>query len=160
LIVDVQSEVLSVHRDLVTFIESKKKIGKNMKLMLIFSFLFGSIFVIKEQPFTSSEKMSYREAVRLSKQNNKPIMLKLIAENCKYCVQMDKEVLQNREVKSFLSKNFITVTVNVDKEPIPLGIKRTVTPTFVFINHNEKIVSKLPGAWDKKDFMDLLNNRV
>jgi len=128
-----------------------------MKLILIFSFLFGSVFVLKEQAFIPSEKMTYTEALRLAKQNNKPIMLKLTAENCKYCVKMDKEVLENPEVKAFLSKHFITLTVNVDKEPIPLGIKRTITPTFIFIDQNEKILSKLPGSWNKKDFMDLLN---
>lgn len=131
-----------------------------MKLILIFSFLFGSVFVLKEQAFTSSEKMTYTEALRLAKQTNKPIMLKLTAENCKYCVKMDKEVLENLEVNAFLSKHFIALTVNVDKEPIPLGIKRTITPTFIFIDQNEKILSKLPGSWNKKDFMDLLNKAI
>lgn len=131
-----------------------------MKLILIFSFLFGSVFVLKEQAFTPSEKMTYTEALRLAKQTNKPIMLKLTAENCKYCVKMDKEVLENLEVNAFLSKHFIALTVNVDKEPIPLGIKRTITPTFIFIDQNEKILSKLPGSWNKKDFMDLLNKAI
>ncbi len=131
-----------------------------MKIILLFSFLFGSVFMIKEQAFIESEKTTYEQALELAKQNNKPIMLKLTADNCKYCTKMDKEVLADNEVKLFLDKNFITVNINVDKEELPLKLKRTITPTFIFVDRNENITSKLPGSWNKKDFMDLLNNRV
>jgi thioredoxin-related protein len=125
----------------------------------MFSVLFGSLFVIKEQAFDVEEKMTYEEALVLSKENNKVIMLKLTADTCKYCVKMDNEVLSNNEVEHLL-ENFITVTVNVDHEELPLGLERTVTPTFVFVNKNEEILSKLPGSWNKEDFMELLNNRI
>ncbi len=131
-----------------------------MKLILLFSFLFGSVFMIKEQAFTNTGKMTYEQAVSLAKQNNKSIMLKLTADNCKYCTKMDNDVLSDNEVKILLDQNFIMVTIDVDKEVIPLNIKRTITPTFIFVDKNEKITSKLPGSWDKKDFMDLLNNRI
>lgn len=131
-----------------------------MKIILLFSFLFGSVFMIKEQAFTDTEKMTYEQAVIISKQNNKPIMLKLTADDCKYCIKMDNEVLADSEVKLLINANFITVNINVDKESLPLDLKRTTTPTFIFVDKNEKITSKLPGSWDKKDFIDLLNNRI
>ena len=133
-----------------------------MKIILLFSFLFGSVFMIKEQAFenTTVEKMTYAQALSIAKQNNKSIMLKLTADNCKYCIKMDNEVLADVEVKELVNANFITVNINVDKEILPLNLKRTTTPTFIFIDKNERITSKLPGSWDKKDFMDLLNNRI
>jgi thioredoxin-related protein len=130
-----------------------------MKLFLIFSFLVGSLFVIKEQVFNVEEKMTYEKAMALSKENDKMIMLKLTADNCKYCVKMDNEVLAHDEVKALL-KNFIIVTLNVDHEELPLGLERTMTPTFVFVNQEEEVLSKLPGSWSKEDFMELLNNRI
>lgn len=133
-----------------------------MKIILLFSFLFGSVFIIKEQAFdnNSVQKMTYAQALSLSKQNNKPIMLKLTADNCKYCIKMDNEVLSDNEVKSLVDENFIMLSINVSKEVVPLNLKYSVTPTFVFIDKNEKIMSKLPGSWNKKDFIDLLNNRI
>jgi thioredoxin-related protein len=116
--------------------------------------------MIKEQAFTQTEKMTYEQALIISKQNNKPIMLKLTANNCKYCTKMDNEVLVDEEVKFLLEENFITVNINVDNETVPLNFKQDVTPTFIFIDKNEKITSKLPGSWDKKDFIDLLNSRI
>ena len=131
-----------------------------MKIILLFSFLFGSVFMIKEQAFTETKKMTYTKALSISKQNNKPIMLKLTADNCKYCTKMDNEVLSDTEVKQLIDANFITVNINVDDEALPLNLKRTTTPTFIFVDKNEQITSKLPGSWNKKDFMDLLNNRI
>ena len=132
-----------------------------MKLFLMLGFLLGIFLVIKEQTPTISEKsMSYEEALVLSKQNHKPIMLKLTANNCKYCVKMDREVLADTEVNALLLEHFIPVTIEVDKEPIPLGIEIKVTPTFIFVNEHEKILSTLSGAWSKTDFMDLLRNRI
>ena len=133
-----------------------------MKIILLFSFLFGSVFIIKEQAFdnNSVQKMTYAQALSLSKQNNKPIMLKLTADNCKYCIKMDNEVLSDNEVKHLVDENFIMLSINVSKEVVPLNLKYSVTPTFVFIDKNEKIISKLPGSWNKKDFIDLLNNRI
>lgn len=133
-----------------------------MKIILLFSFLFGSVFMIKEQAFENStvQKMTYEQALSISKQNNKSIMLKLTADDCKYCTKMDDEVLVDSEVKRLVDENFITVTINVNKEVLPLNLKWDVTPTFIFVDKNEKITSKLPGSWNKKDFMDLLNNRI
>ncbi|CAA6813491.1 MAG: Unknown protein [uncultured Sulfurovum sp.] len=131
-----------------------------MKLIVIFIFLFVGILLIKEQTFKASDKMTYEQALVLSKEHNKSIMLKLTAENCKYCIKMDKEVLANPEVEQFLFKHFISVTINVDREVVPLGIEHNITPTFIFVNKDEEILSKLPGSWNKKDFMDLLNNRI
>ncbi len=131
-----------------------------MKIILLFSFLFGSVFMIKEQAFVHTEKLTYAEALSLAKQNNRPIMLKLTADNCKYCTKMDNEVLSDPSVEQLLSKNFITVNINVDRESLPLNLKRTITPTFIFVDKNEKITSKLPGSWNKKDFLDLLRNRI
>ena len=131
-----------------------------MKIILIFSFLFGSVFVIKDQAFSASDKMTYEKAVSLSNENNKLIMLKITANNCKYCRKMDNEVLSDLEVQKLLSQNFITLSINVDEEYLPLGLKRTITPTFIFIDKNQKIVSKLPGSWNKSDFLELLNARI
>jgi thioredoxin-related protein len=118
--------------------------------------------MIKEQAFekTAVEKMTYAQALTIAKQTNKQIMLKLTADNCKYCIKMDNEVLADTEVKELVDANFITVNINVDKETVPVNFKQDVTPTFVFVDKNEKIISKLPGSWNKKDFVDLLRNRI
>jgi len=128
-----------------------------MKFIWAFGMIFSSLFILNNEP---TKEMNYSQALELAKNNNKMIMLKLTADHCKYCVKMDKEVLADKEIKSVLFKNFITVNINVDKEVLPLGLNRTITPTFIFVDKEGKIVSKIPGSWNKKDFMELLSARI
>lgn len=130
-----------------------------MKFIWAVGMIFSSFFILNKDD-VNENKMTYSKAVEISKKNNKLIMIKLTADHCKYCIKMDKEVIVDKDVKKILSQNFITVNLNVDKEKIPLGIKRTITPTFIFVDKNQKIVSKIPGSWNKKDFIDLLQARI
>lgn len=130
-----------------------------MKIGFILSLIFGSFFVLSEQGNLATKNLTFEEALSVSKTNNKMLMIKLTADNCKYCIKMDKEVLVDKEVQTFLDENFISLTVNVDKETIPLGVKRTITPSFIFVNNKGKIISKVPGSWNKKDFLEILNSK-
>jgi len=100
----------------------------------------------------------YEKALQLAQKENKILMIKLTAEHCQYCKKMDREVFTKKEVISTLNKNFIAIEIDVDKDSIPLNIKRTMTPTFIFVNKNQKIISKIPGSWNKKDFLDILKS--
>jgi thioredoxin-related protein len=143
-----------------------------MKLLIGLGVLLSSWFVINHngetQKCTTTKMLnvnktpyvSYVRAVELAQKSEKMIMIKLTAEYCGYCKKMDKEVMDDKEVLSILEKNFITVEIDVDKEKIPLGIERTLTPTFIFVDKNEKVLSKIPGSWNKKDFLELLTSRV
>ena len=129
-----------------------------MKLILAVGLIFSLFFILNQDD--ENNNMTYSKAVEMAQNSNKMIMIKLTADHCKYCIKMDKEVMVDKDVKKILSQNFITVNLNVDKEKIPLGIKRTITPTFIFVDKNQKIVSKIPGSWNKKDFIDLLQARI
>ena len=130
-----------------------------MKFIWAFGMIFSSFFILNKDDVTQ-KKMTYSEAVKMAKNSNKLIMLKLTSDHCKYCIKMDSEVMVDQDVKELLTKHFITVNINVDKERIPLGIKRGITPTFIFIDKNQKVVSKIPGSWNKRDFVDLLQARI
>ncbi len=130
-----------------------------MKFIWAFGMIFSSFFILNKADGNQKD-ITYSKAIEMAQNSNKLIMIKLTADHCKYCIKMDKEVMEDKDVKKLLSKNFITVNVNVDKEKIPLGIKRTITPTFIFVDKNQKIVSKIPGSWNKRDFMDLLKARI
>jgi thiol:disulfide interchange protein DsbD len=130
-----------------------------MKLRVIITFLVMAVLFMVLCETVLKETVSYEKALELSKEDDKLIMLKLGADDCKYCVKMDEEVFASHEVKQLL-ENFRVVDVNVDREKVPLGLEVILTPTFVFVDKEEKILAKLPGSWTKQDFIDLLNNRI
>ena len=120
---------------------------------------FSMIFLSCESKLSSNKKDSlsrYEKALSLAQGNSKIMLLKLTSNNCHFCKKMEREVISDREVLSLLNKNFILINIDVKKEILPLNLKYKVTPTFFFIDKNEKVISKIQGAWNKKDFIELL----
>ena len=95
-------------------------------------------------------------AVKQARKEDKIIMIKATSKHCHYCKKMDREVLVEEEVVSAFQKDFIAVSVDVSKEPLPLGFKADMTPTFFFINKDKKMIKRIPGSWNKEDFLEIL----
>ena len=116
-----------------------------------------AIMLFSLMMFLSCDNPSnYEKGLALAKETNKTVMLKLTSPSCHFCKKMDDEVLSDTEVVALLKKSFILVDINVKKESVPLDLKYKVTPTFFFMDKNEKVIYKIQGSWNKKDFMELL----
>lgn len=113
------------------------------------------VFLITFVYLNALEWKSYENARKLQKQNNKLIMLDVVRTNCHYCETMEKDVLQDKEMSLWLQERFIPVKINLDHGMLPLGLKVSFTPSFFFIDKDEKIIKKIPGAWDIKDFQSM-----
>lgn len=110
--------------------------------------------IVKEK---SVKYQGFDEALKQAKKENKIIMIEAMSEECHYCRKMEREVMIEKEITELLNKDFISVRVDVSKIKLPLGLKSTLTPTFIFINAEKKVLMNIPGAWDKTDFLLLLN---
>ena len=101
---------------------------------------------------------SYEEALEMQKKNKKIIMLDAMRSDCHYCIEMEKNVFDNPEMAVWIEERFIPVKVNLDFDKLPLGLEVYFTPTFFFIDENQKILKKVPGSWNIQDFKDLTKN--
>ena len=129
---------------------------KSIIIIIFFSMIFlgcENSSTLDKTPHTST----YQKALSLIAKDDRLMMLKLTSEDCHFCKKMDSEVLVDKEVKSFLNKNFVLLNIDVKKEELPLPLDYSVTPTFFFIDKHENIIYKIQGAWHKKDFMELLS---
>lgn len=106
------------------------------------------------------ELVAYEKALKIAKKEHKIIIIKLTREHCHFCKKMDREVFSDKEVIEALDKNFIVVEVDIGKETPPLGLKMGMTPTFIFVSEDEKIMAKIPGAWTKHDFLEILKEAL
>jgi len=109
--------------------------------------------VIKEK---SVKYEGFAVALKRAKKEHKTIMIKAMTEDCHYCRKMEREVMIEKEVTKALNKDFITVMVDVSKVKLPLGLKSELTPTFIFVDEESKILMNIPGFWDKTDFLQIL----
>jgi thioredoxin-related protein len=113
------------------------------------------LLILSSLSLSALEWLSYDEGVKLQEKNHKVIMIDVVRTECHYCIEMEKNVFDDKEMATWLSERFIPVKVNLDLQKMPLGIKTSFTPSFFFIGKDKKILKKIPGSWGIRDFKEL-----
>lgn len=101
------------------------------------------------------ELKTYEAALKEQKKTNKIIMIDVVRTGCHYCEEMDRDVFADKEMAAWIAKRFIPVQINLDEQDLPLGLDVSFTPTFYFVDKKQKVVKKIPGAWNIEDFKSL-----
>ncbi len=119
-----------------------------MKKILIVTILYiSSLF---------SANIEYKNALIKAKNEHKIIMIMLEKENCHFCKKMEDEVFTDKNISKILDRDFILVKLDVNRDELPLGLKKSMTPTFVFVKESGVMFSLIRGAWKRDDFISLL----
>jgi len=113
---------------------------------------------IAQKEHGSSEDSEFEKVLKQAKKEKKLILVKAESENCYYCKKMDKETLSTKEVSEYLKKNFILFKVDVLKKALPAKLNYSVTPTYFFLDSDKKVLNTVPGAWNKKEFLEILKS--
>ncbi len=119
---------------------------------ILLSIVFGCVSLF------GVEWVSYERALELQKQSFKPIMVEVVRSDCRYCIAMQRDVFEDKEMSKWIAERFIAVKINLDKEKLPLDVKVTMTPSFYFLGKERVILKSIPGSWSISDFKDLTKN--
>ncbi|NOZ89658.1 MAG: DUF255 domain-containing protein [Epsilonproteobacteria bacterium] len=87
-----------------------------------------------------------------AKKENKPLMVLVTAENCKYCSKMKKETLGNSDVKNNLRGFLFTKIDKTSLDARRFLPKTRYTPTTYFISPDFRIVNTVKGYLNAYDF--------
>ncbi len=100
---------------------------------------------------------SYEEGMAAGKKMNKKVFLVFHADWCRYCKIMEKETFQDPAVIAYLNRNFISVSVNSDKEK-NIAVKFNVRglPSTWFISENGDRIGNRPGYISAKEMINIL----
>jgi thiol:disulfide interchange protein len=60
---------------------------------------------------------SYSIGMPMAQKNNKAVFLHFYATWCSYCTKMEKESFQNNAIIKRLNDNFISIKVDIEKQP-------------------------------------------
>jgi thioredoxin-related protein len=98
-----------------------------------------------------------------AKKLNKHLIVFATSKTCYFCKKMKREVLSLEDVKKKMNEDYIFVEVDIDNTNLPFGLKkhfRGMTPTFFVVTKEEKLLNTYPGAWVKKDFLEILKENL
>lgn len=131
------------------------------QIALLFS-LFAIQFISFSQEKVQGivfQKMTFNEAIQLSKQTGKPIFIDAYTVWCGPCKYMEKKVFTNSDVANYFNTHFINLKVEMEKdaEGPELARKYRVTgyPTMLFIDGEEKVIKRQMGAVESAVLIDL-----
>jgi thioredoxin-related protein len=98
------------------------------------------------------------EAIKLSQDSNKPIMMMYSATWCGECDKMKNKIFQTDGINKLLRDDFILLSFDVeqDMERLPEGFSFRGVPTFFFINSDKKLLKKVEGSCTKDSFLGKL----
>jgi len=93
-----------------------------------------------------------------SKREQKPLMVLVTAEKCRYCAKMKKETLSNEIVKKNLD-GFLFTTVQKSSVDAKRYLPKTrYTPTVFFVSPEFKIINSVKGYLGAEDFNMWIND--
>jgi len=112
------------------------------------------IYIAKPIHYTHN----FSRAIRKSIRDNKLVMIKVEADNCKPCKQLDIILETNNKIKRLINQNIRIVKVNIDhQEKVPLDLNYMGTPTIFLIQpETKKVLMKLQGVIPAKDLEESL----
>lgn len=102
---------------------------------------------------------SYDQALLKAKKENKPLMVLITTESCRYCRKLEATTLQDEGVIAKMNTHFQTVHVTKDKSIYPKTLKTKMVPTTYFIDpRDNKVLYSIPGFWDAEDYTSILDD--
>lgn len=123
------------------------------KIFLVLSLLISTLFA-------DMNWVDYDDAQELAEKENKLIMVMLSRQGCPGCEYMKDVVFKNDDIAEVLEKKFISVHVDIQEDFIPSGLTYIGTPTFYFLDKDEKKLDRIDGGKNAKSFMDFLNKTL
>ena len=90
---------------------------------------------------------------------NKYVLIDFYAEWCPPCAKMDSYVYTNSNVIDFLSKHFICVKINIDKQPqLARKFEIKFIPTTVILNYEGEELGRIIGYRDPDTYIAEIKN--
>ncbi|MGB6329074.1 MAG: thioredoxin fold domain-containing protein [Halarcobacter sp.] len=104
-----------------------------------------------------------KKLIEKATKEGKHFIIYASSKSCYYCKKMDKEVLSLDEVKNKINEDYIFVKIDVDNMKLPFGLKKYfkgMTPTFFVLTNSGELLNTYPGAWVKKDYLEILKENL
>lgn len=109
------------------------------------------------------ESADIDEVIAYAKKTGKLIIVEAMTPTCYFCKWMERTVFSDSEVQEAIHENFVLFKVNMKENKLPLNLMkyyRRMTPSFFFVTADGKLLSKYRGSWEKKDFLDMLQENL
>lgn len=103
---------------------------------------------------------NFADAQAQAKKENKPLMVLITSEQCRWCRKFEATTLQNDEIVGRINSRFTSVHVTRDKSVYPQNLSAKMVPMSYFLDGEGKIIYKIPGYWGVEDYNSVLDDAL
>lgn len=114
------------------------------------------LLILASSLFAKVEWSDMFDAYDDAQASDKIVMIMLSRKGCPGCEYMKSVVFEDKEVMELLKEGFISVELDVQEDFVPENLEYFATPTFYFLDKNEKILKRINGGEKAKDFIKTL----
>ncbi|MDQ7042819.1 MAG: thioredoxin fold domain-containing protein [Sulfurimonas sp.] len=114
------------------------------------------LLILASSLFAKVEWRDMFDAYDEAEASNKLVMVMLSREGCPGCEYMKSVVFEDKKVSKLLHDGFISVELDVGEDFIPENLEYFATPSFYFLDTNEKVLKRVNGGEKAKDFIKTL----
>ncbi len=131
-------------------------------ILLVMAIVLSLIFVntiFADNSLENSLNISdnYEQSLENAKVENKSIVLIFNQKSCSWCEVFKRNTLENHDVIDRLNSKFITVVVDINKNP-EVASKYSVygTPTIIFLDSNTNEIKRNEGYLPPDEFLEII----
>ena len=130
-----------------------------MKTFYIICLVILTAMLADANAATAKKKIAwakdYTVAQAQAKKANKPIMIDFYTDWCTWCKKLDTDTYSNKTVVTYVTKSFVAVKVNAEKEGKGLSAKYGITgfPTIMIVDASGTPIGKIIGYVTPVDFI-------
>lgn len=104
---------------------------------------------------------SYDQALSKAKKENKPLMVLITSEQCRWCRKLENITLQDESIVNRINGNFQVVNVTKDKSNYPKNLTAKMVPMSYFLDPKTgKVLYSIPGYWESEDYNSILDDAL
>jgi thiol:disulfide interchange protein len=133
-----------------------------MKILITLLTLFSFIYAAQIDEFATEVHYlrSYDMAVKAAKEQNKIIMLVVVADYCPWCKKFERKTLKDSDVMAKVNENFV-IDKYKDKGKYPEELLTPVIPAVFFIEPKEqKVLTKTVAYMKPDEFITNMNDAL
>jgi len=119
--------------------------------------IFITMLILASSLFASFE-WDIDDAYDMAKKEKKSVMVMFSQKGCPACIYMKDVVLKNRAVIKAIKSDYVAVHIDIHEDFMPDGLEVFATPTFYFLNADGKVLERVNGYKNAKDFLEKLKN--
>ena len=122
---------------------------RHVMILFLFAFSLNASSIIIQS--------DYLTALKVAKEKDRPLLIYLSMPHCKTCEYMNKKVLNQSDIITYLNTYYIVIHLDADDHQLPRKLRVNVSPVYHFIDpRSGQMIESIIGGRKASKFLKLL----